>query len=48
MQSAWLEHYVEDVRVVVPVPGVPLPLERLPDGRTTLVVRALDDGTGDA
>ncbi len=39
--------FVEDVRVVLPVRGVPEHVERLPDGKTTVVLRTLDDGTGD-
>lgn len=34
-------------RLVVPAPGETLHVDRLPDGRTTLVIRVLDDGRGD-
>jgi AraC-like DNA-binding protein len=40
----WLSRFVEDVRAVVPVAGRPLQVDRLPDGRTTLVFRVLDNG----
>lgn len=43
--DSWLSRFLEDVRVVVPVPG--RPIERLPDGRTTLILRTLTDGDGD-
>ncbi|WP_437480138.1 helix-turn-helix transcriptional regulator [Sorangium sp. So ce1014] len=36
--------FVEDVRAVVPVAGSALHVERLPDGRTTLVFRVLEGG----
>ena len=42
--TAWLSRFVEDVRVVVPVAGRALQLERLPDGRTTLVLRVKEEG----
>ena len=42
--TLWLSRFVEDVHVVVPVPGRPLQLERLPDGRTTLVFRVIEEG----
>ncbi len=38
---------IDAVRVVSPVRGVPQHVERMPDGKTSLVVRTLDDGTGD-
>ena len=41
---AWLSRFVEDVRIVVPVAGRAFQLERLPDGRTTLVFRVIEDG----
>lgn len=40
--------FIEGVRVVVPPRGVPQHVERLPDGKTTLVLRTLEDGSGDA
>jgi AraC-like DNA-binding protein len=40
--------FVDDVRIVTPVPEVPESVERLPDGKTSIVVRTLVDGTGDA
>jgi AraC-like DNA-binding protein len=36
--------FFEDVRVLVPVPGRALEVEHLPDGRTTLVFRVLEEG----
>jgi AraC-like DNA-binding protein len=39
-----LSRFVEGVQVVEAVPGVPLELQRLPDGRTTLVLRVMDGG----
>ena len=39
-----LPRFIEDVRVVAPTPGHPLRVERLPDGRTRLVFRALEGG----
>ena len=36
--------FIEDVRLVVPVPGRTVDVDRLPDGRTTLVFRALEEG----
>jgi AraC-like DNA-binding protein len=43
-QSSWLSRFVEDVRVVVPVAGRALEMARLPDGRTSLIFRLVDDG----
>jgi AraC-like DNA-binding protein len=48
MRSERFVEFVEDVRVVVAVPGAPLQVERLPDGKTAIVLRTLDDATGDA
>jgi AraC-like DNA-binding protein len=42
--TAWLARFVEHVEVTAPVGRCPLELERLPDGRTTLVFRVLDGG----
>ena len=39
-----LSRFVEDVRVLVPVAGRALPVEWLPDGRTSLVFRVLEEG----
>ena len=39
-----LSRFVEDIRAVVPVAGRSLDVERLPDGRTTLVFRVMEDG----
>ncbi|WP_394840784.1 AraC family transcriptional regulator [Pendulispora brunnea] len=39
-----LSRFVEDVRALVPAAGSARPVDRLPDGRTTLVFRALGDG----
>jgi AraC-like DNA-binding protein len=39
--------FVEDVRVLVPPAGSALRVEHLPNGRTNLIVRVLDDGSGD-
>lgn len=38
-----LARFVEDVRAVVPVAGRALHVDRLPDGRTTLVFRVLEE-----
>jgi AraC-like DNA-binding protein len=40
----WLSRFVEDVRVVVPVGGRVFPMARLPDGRTTLIFRVIEEG----
>ena len=42
--TASLSRFVEDVRVVVPADGRVHRVDRLPDGRTTLVFRALEAG----
>ena len=42
-----LSRFVADIRVIVPVVGRTLTVERLPDGRTSLVFRALAEGQGD-
>lgn len=42
-----LRRFVEDVRAVAPGPGDTLPVARLPDGRTTLILRLFDTGSGD-
>jgi len=42
--TPWLSRFVEDVRVVVPVAGGAMSVERLPDGRTSLVFRVLEEG----
>jgi AraC-like DNA-binding protein len=39
-----LSRFVEDVRAVVPVAGRALPVEQLPDGRTTLLFRVIEEG----
>lgn len=39
-----LSRFVEDVRTIAPVAGSARPIERLPDGRTTLVFRVLEKG----
>ncbi|MFY2559788.1 helix-turn-helix domain-containing protein [Corallococcus terminator] len=39
-----LSRFVEDVRAVVPVAGRARHFARLPDGRTTLVIRVLEEG----
>lgn len=39
-----LSPFVEDVRVVVPTAGGGFQVERLPDGRTTLVFRVIEEG----
>jgi AraC-like DNA-binding protein len=41
---SWLARFVEDVRVIVPVAGRTLQIERLPDGRTTLFLRVFEGG----
>ena len=38
--TSWLARFVEDVRVVVP----PAQVERLPDGKTTIVFRVIEEG----
>jgi AraC-like DNA-binding protein len=40
--TSWLSRFIEDVRVVAPVDGRVLGVDRLPDGRTMLVVRVMD------
>lgn len=42
--TAWLARFIEHVEVAAPVGRRPLEIERLPDGRTTLVFRVLDGG----
>jgi AraC-like DNA-binding protein len=42
--TSWLSRFVEDVRAVVPVDGGALDVDRLPDGRTTLVFRVIEEG----
>jgi AraC-like DNA-binding protein len=44
--TIWLSRFVEDVRVVVPFAGRSSNIDRLPDGRTTLVLRVTADGQG--
>ncbi len=39
-----LSHFIEDIRAVVPVAGRAFDVERLPDGRTTLVFRVFEEG----
>lgn len=39
-----LARFVEDIRAVAPVAGRAFDVERLPDGRTTLVFRVLEEG----
>jgi hypothetical protein len=39
-----LSRFVEDLRVVVPVAGGAVRVERLPDGRTTLIFRVMAEG----
>lgn len=39
-----LSRFIEDIRAVVPVAGRALDVDRLPDGRTTLVFRVIADG----
>ena len=39
-----LSRFVEDVRVVAPVAGRAVPVELLPDGRTSLIFRVLEEG----
>src|SRR5262249_17118482 len=39
--------FLEDVRAVAPAPGDTLHVDRLPDGRTTLILRVLGNGRGD-
>jgi AraC-like DNA-binding protein len=42
-----LTRFLADVRLVAPGRGETLHVDRLPDGRTALIVRVLDDGRGD-
>ena len=42
--SFWLSRFVEDIRVVAPILGRAPNVDRLPDGRTTLVFRVFDGG----
>lgn len=44
--SDWLARFVEDIQVVTPG-GRPLSIDRLPDGRTSLIVRVLEGERGD-
>src|SRR5262249_53776866 len=44
--TIWLSRFVEDVRVIEPVAGRSSNVDRLPDGRTTLVLRVTADGQG--
>ena len=39
-----LSRFIEDIHTVVPVAGRAFDVERLPDGRTTLVFRVLEEG----
>lgn len=39
-----LSRFIEDIRTIAPVPGRAFAVERLPDGRTTLVFRVLEEG----
>jgi AraC-like DNA-binding protein len=39
-----LSRFIEEIRAVVPVAGQALEVEHLPDGRTTLIFRVLDEG----
>lgn len=41
---SWLSRFVEDVGVIEPVAGRPTQIQRLPDGRTTLVFRVIEEG----
>ncbi len=40
--TSLLERFVEEVRVIAPIPGQAFHVERYPDGRTSLVFRLLD------
>jgi AraC-like DNA-binding protein len=42
-----LTRFLADVRWVAPARGETLHVDRLPDGRTALILRVLDDGRGD-
>jgi AraC-like DNA-binding protein len=44
--TIWLSRFVEDVRLIEPVAGRSSNVDRLPDGRTTLVLRAAVNGQG--
>jgi AraC-like DNA-binding protein len=44
MSSFWLSRFVAEVRVVAPITGRAVDLHRLPDGRTTIFVRLLEEG----
>ena len=43
VSAPWLSRFIESVSVVVPVPGRAFDVERLPDGRTTLAFRVLEE-----
>ncbi len=42
----WLSRFIEEVRVITPN-GRPVRIERLPDGRMTLIIRVLESKAGD-
>lgn len=42
--TAWLARFLEEIEVISPVAGHPLAVDRLPDGRTKLVLRVYDRG----
>jgi AraC-like DNA-binding protein len=43
----WLSRFIDDIGVIELPTGHARPVTRLPDGRTSLVVRTLDSGEGD-
>jgi AraC-like DNA-binding protein len=49
MEPAWsIARFIEDVRMVSVVPDKPFAIDWLPNGRTSLVIRVLEEGRGDA
>lgn len=49
MEPAWsIARFIEDVRMVSPVPDKPFAIDWLPNGRTSLVIRVCEEGRGDA
>ena len=43
--TSTLARFIEDIQFVVPVPGRAIEVARLPDGRTSLVFRVLEEGS---
>jgi AraC-like DNA-binding protein len=45
VSTTWLSRFIEHVHVLVPVAGRTLQVERLPDGRSSLVFRVIEGGS---